>query len=329
MTAATPTNWQNKMVTPDEALERIEPGMNIFLGTGAAEPRTLVKRLMASEAVNLQDLTLIQLVSLGDAIAVEALSSSKYRLKTFFSGWVASEAIASGRVDLIPSRISMIPWMIKSRQLPVDAAIIQISPPDENGLCSLGIAVDVGRRDLDDSGIHRQLAALDHPGNHGYAAGNQVHPSGGDGLTGHPAGEEGFQAVLAGTERFHGDGVPEADQLDQGEVLQVEGLGGHESLDQGAGLGCAGSQKDVHPRLDARQRFVRCDDLILPIGRCDCRHEGSNGSGVRGLQGSRVAVRIESESPRPLFDLEINRRINSEVLRTTAYSPCKKRGTTL
>ena len=153
MPATKPADWQKRRVQPDEALERIEPGMNIFLGTGAAEPRTLVKRLMASEAVNLQDLTLIQLVSFGDAIAVEALSSSKYRLKTFFSGWVASEAIASGRVDLIPSRVSAIPWMIKTHQLPVDAAIIQITPPDENGLCSLGIAVDVGRRAMEQASL--------------------------------------------------------------------------------------------------------------------------------------------------------------------------------
>jgi hypothetical protein len=146
MTASRTTDWQEKQATPDQALARIEPGMNIFLGTGAAEPRTLVKRLMASDALNLQDLTLIQILSFGDAISLEELRSNKYRLKTFFSGWVASDAITAGRVDLIPSRFSAIPWLIKGRQLPVDVAIIQITPPDADGLCSLGIAVDVGRR---------------------------------------------------------------------------------------------------------------------------------------------------------------------------------------
>jgi len=140
---------ETKTVTPDQALSHIEPGMNIFLGTGAAEPRTLVKRLMASDALNLQDLTLIQLVSFGDAVSLEELRSNKYRLKTFFSGWVANEAISTGRVDLIPSRFSAIPGLIKNHQLPLDAAMIQITPPDENGLCSLGIAVDVGRRVLE------------------------------------------------------------------------------------------------------------------------------------------------------------------------------------
>lgn len=127
-------------------MTRIRPGMNIFIGTGAAEPRTLVKQLMASKATNLQDLTLIQLLSFGDAICLENLRSNTYRLKTFFSGWVASEAITAGRVDLIPSRFSNIPRLIKDRQIPVDAAMIQISEPDESGHCSLGIAVDVARQ---------------------------------------------------------------------------------------------------------------------------------------------------------------------------------------
>ena len=136
----------NKRVSPDQALAHIQPGMNIFLSTGLAEPRTLVKALMASEANNLQDLTLIQILSFGDAIDLEALRSQKYRLKTFFSGWVASEAISAGQVDLIPSRFSAIPRLITNRQLPVDVAILQITPPDANGLCSMGIAVDAGRQ---------------------------------------------------------------------------------------------------------------------------------------------------------------------------------------
>ena len=138
--------WKKRVVSPEEALAKIRPGMNIFLGTGVAEPRTLVKELMASTAANLQDLTLIQLLSFGDTLSLEALKSNKYRLKTFFSGWVASESISAGRVDLIPSRFSAIPRLIRDRHIPVDAAFIQITEPDENGHCSLGVAVDVARK---------------------------------------------------------------------------------------------------------------------------------------------------------------------------------------
>lgn len=138
--------WEKKRVSPERALSKIEPGMNVFLGTGAAEPRTLVKTLMGSSEANLADLTLIQIVSFGDAISIEGLRSNRSRLKTFFSGWVASEAINAGRVDLIPSRFSNIPSLINDYQIPVDAALIQVTPPDGNGRCSLGIAVDVARQ---------------------------------------------------------------------------------------------------------------------------------------------------------------------------------------
>ena len=139
------TPLEKRCVSPEKVMEKVEPGMSIFVGTGVGEPRTLVKYLMTSDALNLNDLELIQLVSLGDAISLEALDSNRYRLKTFFSGWVASEAITAGRVDLIPSRFSSIPGLINSGQIPVDAVFVQITPPNEAGYCSFGVAVDVAR----------------------------------------------------------------------------------------------------------------------------------------------------------------------------------------
>ena len=106
---------QKKIVLPSKVLEIISPGMSIFIGTGAAEPRTLVKHLMASGSPNLDDLELIQLVSLGDTVSIKKLYSQKIRLKTFYSGWAAREAITAGRVDLIiflkPSAMLMVQAM--------------------------------------------------------------------------------------------------------------------------------------------------------------------------------------------------------------------------
>ncbi len=141
--------WQERVVSCEEALKCIRPGMKIFLGTGVAEPRSLVKCLMSSAATNLQDLELIQLVSLGDVITMKELQTQKFRLKTFFSGWVASEAITQGHVDLIPSRFARIPGLIESKQLPIDAAFVQITPPNEAGYCCLGVAVDVARQAME------------------------------------------------------------------------------------------------------------------------------------------------------------------------------------
>ncbi|RJR48380.1 MAG: GNAT family N-acetyltransferase [Desulfobacteraceae bacterium] len=138
-------DWRSLLVTPDKVWKRIRPGMRIFLSTGAAEPRTLVEGL-AHEEGNLQDLELFQVLSLGQAVSPEQLSLGKYRLKTFYAGWIAGEAITSGMVDLIPSRFSNIPALIQTGRVAIDAAMIQITPPDEEGYCTLGISVDVARK---------------------------------------------------------------------------------------------------------------------------------------------------------------------------------------
>lgn len=141
--------WRQKLVSAETVLEKIRPGMGIFLGTGVAEPQFLIRNLMEAESPNLQDLELIQLVSLGSAISIDTITSQKYRLKTFFSGWVAGEAIATGRVDLIPSRFSGIPCLIGSGAINIDVAFVQVTPPDDAGYCSLGVAIDVARQAMD------------------------------------------------------------------------------------------------------------------------------------------------------------------------------------
>jgi acyl-CoA hydrolase/RimJ/RimL family protein N-acetyltransferase len=148
--------WRKRIVTLEDAFEDIEPGMSIFLGTGGGEPRTLVKHLMNSEASNLRDLELIQLLSFGEAVTGEENPShvtKNFRLKTFFSGWVASEAITEGRADLIPCRFSRIHQLIQSERIHIDAVFIQVTPPNEEGYCSLGVAVDVARYAMDQAVI--------------------------------------------------------------------------------------------------------------------------------------------------------------------------------
>lgn len=153
MTGPDSNDWEKRIVSPADVLKKIEPGMSIFIGTGVAEPRTLVKSLMTSDAPNLQDLELIQLISLGDTISINELRSHKYRLKTFFSGWVASEAITAGHVDLVPSRFSRIPRLIETKQIPIDVAFVQVTPPNEAGYCSLGVSVDVTHQAIEQASL--------------------------------------------------------------------------------------------------------------------------------------------------------------------------------
>jgi acyl-CoA hydrolase len=145
--------WEHLVVSPDEVLTRIKPGMTIFLGSGVAEPRTLMKALIKSGLPNTNDLELVQLTSHGDVLSLKDLDYQNYRLKTFFSTWVASEVVVAGSVDLIPGRISQIPRIIKSRRIPIDVAFIQITPPNEDGYCSLGVAVDIAREAMEQASL--------------------------------------------------------------------------------------------------------------------------------------------------------------------------------
>ncbi|MEN8245783.1 MAG: GNAT family N-acetyltransferase [Thermodesulfobacteriota bacterium] len=145
--------WKNKLVTAGEVLQYIRPGMNIFIGSGTAEPRTLVKSLIESGLSDANDLEVIQLTSHSNYINLKELDYQNYRLKTFFSTWVSSEAVMAGSVDLIPARISQLPRIIKSNRIPIDVAFIQITPPDEAGYCSLGVAVDIAREAMERADI--------------------------------------------------------------------------------------------------------------------------------------------------------------------------------
>ncbi len=149
----TKPGWKDKITPHAKVLSKIRPGMSIFLGTGVAEPRSLIRELTASNASNLRDLELIQLVSLGETISVTDKYTEKFRLKTFFSGWIASQAIREGRVDLIPCPFSRVPLLIDSGTLDIDVAFVQITPFDESGYASLGPAVDVAREAMNQASL--------------------------------------------------------------------------------------------------------------------------------------------------------------------------------
>lgn len=85
-----------KLFCQAKALEIIEPGMSIFIVTGAAEPRTLVKHQMASNAPDLDDLEFIQLLGLSDIVAIQELYSQKILLKTFYFGCAPWEVQMGG-----------------------------------------------------------------------------------------------------------------------------------------------------------------------------------------------------------------------------------------
>jgi len=153
MAKSTKTQWEKQLISPEEVLLSIKPGMTIFLGSGVAEPRTLMKYLIDTGGSNTNDLEVIQLTSHSDMLSLKKRDRQKLRLKTFISTMVSTDLVIAGNVDLIPARISQIPRIIKSKRIPIDVAMVQITPPNDAGYCSLGVAVDVAREAMQEASL--------------------------------------------------------------------------------------------------------------------------------------------------------------------------------
>jgi acyl-CoA hydrolase/GNAT superfamily N-acetyltransferase len=140
--------YRSKIGTAAEAIRRIPPGRRILIGSGAAEPSRLVEAL-ASDGEHLADNEIVHLMTLGRAPYVQRGMERRFRHTAFFIGANVREAVQQGRADFMPVFLSEIPELIRSRRVRIDAAIIQVSPPDAHGFASLGVSVDIVRAAVD------------------------------------------------------------------------------------------------------------------------------------------------------------------------------------
>lgn len=142
------SDWQDryraKVSTPAAAIRAIHAGRRILIGSGAAEPTCLVAALV-EHGDHLADNELVHLLTLGPAPYVRAEFAARFRHLAFFIGPNVREAVQAGRADFMPVFLSELPRLIQSRRVPIDVALIQVSPPDAHGYVSLGVSVDIVR----------------------------------------------------------------------------------------------------------------------------------------------------------------------------------------
>lgn len=125
-----------------KAIRDIRNGMRVFLGGGCAVPQTLVEQLMTRRG-ELADVEILHLRTEGSAPYTAAECEGNFRHTALGLGPNVREAVTSGRADYTPLPLAGIPRLFKAKSLHVDVALIQVSPPDAHGFCSLGISVDV------------------------------------------------------------------------------------------------------------------------------------------------------------------------------------------
>jgi len=135
------TDYKNKLRTPDEALKCVRSGMRVYIQPGCAEPETLVEALMR-RGPDVYDVEIVHMMTLGAAPYVAPEMAGHFRHNAVFIGSNVREAINDGRADYTPIYLSEIEELFESGAMPVDVALIEVSPPDPHGFCSFGVGVD-------------------------------------------------------------------------------------------------------------------------------------------------------------------------------------------
>ncbi len=142
----------HKILTAEEAVAKIKTGSRVFIGTGCGEPQHLLHAMVAAR--ELYDILLYQMLSFTLAKYVEDREFlNRFSLKLFFISRDMRKAAFEGKIDYIPAYLSQIPRMFHSKQIGLDVALIQVSPPDKHGYCSLGVSVDITRAGMSNASV--------------------------------------------------------------------------------------------------------------------------------------------------------------------------------
>ena len=133
--------YKKRLKTADEALASVKSGMRVYIQPGCAEPETLVDALMR-RAPDVFDVEIVHMMTMGCAPYVAPEMAGHFRHNAVFIGANVREAINDGRADYTPIYLSEIEGLFESGQMPIDVALIEVSPPDSHGFCSFGVGID-------------------------------------------------------------------------------------------------------------------------------------------------------------------------------------------
>ncbi len=132
--------YRSRLTTAEEAVTHIKSGDRVVLGHAAGEPTCLIDA-MVRNATAYRNVEIDHMLVLGDCAYCRPEYAENFRHNALFVSPPAREAVENGRADYTPTFFYRAPRLFETT-LPVDVALVQVTPPDENGICSLGISVD-------------------------------------------------------------------------------------------------------------------------------------------------------------------------------------------
>lgn len=132
--------YQSRIVTAEEAVKQIHSNQRVFLTGNCSVPQKVLGALV-DYAPNLEDVEIVQALTIGEDKYSAPEMAGHLRINTIFVSANVRKAVHEGRADFTPVLLSEFPLLFKNNILPLDVALIHISPPDEHGFCSLGVEV--------------------------------------------------------------------------------------------------------------------------------------------------------------------------------------------
>ncbi len=144
--------YESRIVSPEEAVRAIKSNQRIFLTGNCSVPQKTLAALV-KHAPELQNVEICQALTVGPADYVAPEMDGHLRVNTLFISSNIRNAVNEGRADFTPVTLSEFPLLFKKGILPIDVALIHVSPPDEHGFCSLGIEVGLTKSAADSARI--------------------------------------------------------------------------------------------------------------------------------------------------------------------------------
>lgn len=137
-------NYNDRLMSARDALLKIRSGSRIFLSPGCGEPQHLLDELvrLGGTEKRLNDVEIVHMLTVGSAPHTQKVYDRNFRHNSLFVGPGVRSAVSEGSADYTPIFLSEIPGLFRSGRMPLDAALIQVTPPDNYGFCSLGVSVE-------------------------------------------------------------------------------------------------------------------------------------------------------------------------------------------
>jgi acyl-CoA hydrolase/GNAT superfamily N-acetyltransferase len=148
--------YPRKFLPEKNIFSHVHPGDRIFISTACGEPQYLVKALVDYVESNPKaffDAEVIQVWTLGVAPYTQQKFRRNFRHNSFFVGESTREPVNQGLADYTPIFLSEVPELFREGRVPIDVALIQVSPPDSKGRMSLGLSVDITKAAVENADL--------------------------------------------------------------------------------------------------------------------------------------------------------------------------------